>query len=78
VYKNLVSTITEAFYITNNCEAELYLFSKGLMPDTSQSCKNDGYLLENRIHREADLHVEGLTNYFNSQLSGGKGGGKPN
>ncbi len=78
VYKNLVSSITEAYYITNDCEAELYLYSKGSMTDTSQSCKDAGYQPENRIDREADLQVEGLTNYFNVLGSGGKGGGKPN
>lgn len=78
VYKNLVSSITEAYYITNDCEAELYLYSKGSLADTSQSCKDAGYQLENRIDREADLQVLGLTNYFNALGSGGKGGGKPN
>lgn len=78
VYKNLVSSITEAYYITNDCEAELYLYSKGSLADTSQECKDAGYQLENRIDREADLQVQGLSNYFASQGSGGgKGGGKP-
>ena len=75
VYKNLVSTITEAYYITNDCEAELYLYSRGQLADISQSCKNSGYTLENRIDREAGLQVEGLSNYFSSQ-TGGKGGRK--
>ncbi|MDO8728323.1 MAG: N-acetylmuramoyl-L-alanine amidase [bacterium] len=78
VYKNLVSSITEAYYITNDCEAELYLYSKGTTTDISESCKDAGYQLENRIDREADLQIEGLANYFNSQSSGGKGGGQPN
>ncbi len=73
VYKNLVSSITEAYYITNDCEAELYLYSKGSIIDTSQSCKDAGYQIENRIDREADLQVLGLTNYFNTLGSGGKG-----
>lgn len=78
VYKNLVSSITEAYYITNDCEAELYLYSKGSLTDTSQECKDAGYQLENRIDREADLQVQGLNDYFVSKSSGGgKGGGKP-
>lgn len=78
VYKNLISSITEAYYITNDCEAELYLYSKGSLADTSQECKDAGYQLENRIDREADLQIQGLSNYFTSQGSGGgKGGGRP-
>ncbi len=76
VYKNLVSAITEAYYITNDCEAELYLYSKGQLADTSQQCKDSGYSLENRIDREAQLQVDGLSNYFASQTGGGKGRNK--
>lgn len=72
VYKNLVSAITEAYYITNDCEAELYLYSKGSKTDISQSCKDSGYTLTNRINQEVDAQVAGLTNYFS--LTGGKGG----
>jgi len=75
VYKNLVSSITEAYYITNDCEAELYLYSKGSRADTSQECKNAGYQTENRIDREADAQMKGISDYFASQMSGG--GGKP-
>lgn len=77
VYKNLVSAITEAYYITNDCEAELYLYSKNQLTDiqVSPQCKTGVYILENRIEREADLQVAGLSNYFDSQSSGG--GGKP-
>jgi len=66
VYKNLVSAITEAYYITNDCEAELYLYSKGQLTDISQECKDSGYLLDNRINREAQLQLEGLVNYFSN------------
>lgn len=77
VYGNLVSIITEAYYITNNCEAELYLYSIGdpRITDISQPCKDKGFLLENRIDREAQLQVDGLSSYFGSQ-TGGKGGRK--
>jgi len=64
VYKNLVSAITEAYYITNDCEAELYLYSKGQLTDINQKCKENGYPLEDRIDREAQLQLEGLFNYF--------------
>lgn len=64
VYKNLVSAITEAYYITNDCEAELYLYSKGQLTDISQKCKDAGYPLENRIDREAQLQLDGLSSYF--------------
>lgn len=64
VYKNLVSAITEAYYITNDCEAELYLYSKGQLTDISQSCKDSGYQAVDRINQEADAQVAGLSNYF--------------
>ena len=66
VYKNLVSAITEAYYITNDCEAELYLYSKGQLTGISQGCKESGYPLENRIDREAQLQLEGLSKYFST------------
>lgn len=79
VYGNLVSALTEAYYITNDCEAELYLYSIGDPRITdltqSQSCKDAGYILENRIDREAQLQIDGLSNYFGSQ-TGGRGGRK--
>ncbi|MFA4818673.1 MAG: N-acetylmuramoyl-L-alanine amidase [Patescibacteria group bacterium] len=55
VYKNLVSTITEAYYITNDDEARLWLSGT-------------------RTPEEVDAQIVGLTNYFASQSSGGKGG----
>src|SRR3989338_4584790 len=77
VYGNLISVLTEAYYITNDCEAELYLYSIGdpRITDLSQSCKNKGFVLENRIEREAQLQVNGLSSYFGSP-TGGKGGRK--
>lgn len=77
VYGNLISALTEAYYITNDCEAELYLYSIGDPRITdltqSQSCKDAGYILENRIDREAQLQVNGLSNYFGSQTGGRSG-----
>ena len=76
VFKNLVSTITEAYYITNDCEADLYRYSIGdpSITDLSKSCKDKGYILENRIDHEAQLQVEGLRSYFSDSQTGGKGG----
>lgn len=77
VYGNLISVLTEAYYVTNDCEAELYLYSIGdpRITDLSQWCKDKGYVLEHRIDREAQLQVDGLSAYFGSQ-TGGRGGRK--
>jgi len=77
VYKNLVSAITEAYYITNDCEAELYLYSKGQPTDISQGCIESGYSLKDRIDREAQLQLEGLYNYFNFSAPPEKPGKRP-
>ena len=71
VYKNLVSAITEAYYITNDCEAELYLYKTTI----SASCDKAIYPDGDRIDREAQLQIDGLSNYFTSQ-TGGKGRSK--
>lgn len=69
VYGHLVSALTEAYYITNDCEAELYLTGT-----TTSSCNKAIYPDGDRVDREANLYVSGLTNYFASRASGGKGG----
>lgn len=69
VYGHLVSVLTEAYYITNDCEAELYLNKI-----TASSCDKAIYPDGDRVDREASLHVSGLTSYFASRTSGGKGG----
>lgn len=61
VYKNLVSAITEAYYITNDAQAWRYL----------NDLNADG--VSNLVLEEADAQVQGLNNYFASQGSGGKG-----
>ena len=68
VYKNLVSAITEAYYITNDCEAELYLYKTTVTASCDKTIYPDG----DRVDREAQLQVDGLSNYFISQ-TGGKG-----
>jgi len=74
VYKNLVSAITEAYYITNDCEAELYFYKTTITASCDKAIYSDG----DRVDREAQLQVDGLSNYFTSKGSGGgKGGGKP-
>ena len=64
VYKNLVSVITEAYYITNDEKAARYL----------NDLNADG--ISNLVIEEADAQVAGLANYFASQSSGGKGRNK--
>ena len=65
VYGNLVSVITEAYFITNDAKAESYL----------NGPKTDG--VSNLVIKEADAQVKGISGYFASQTSGGGGGGKP-
>ena len=65
VYKNLVSAITEAYYITNDAQAWRYL----------NDLNADG--VSNLVLEEADAQVQGLSDYFASQTDGG-GGGKGN
>ena len=64
VYKNLVSVITEAYYITNDEKAARYL----------NDLNADG--ISNLVIEEADAQVAGLADYFASQSSGGKGRNK--
>ena len=77
VYGHLISALTEAYYITNDCEAELYLHSKdpATYPSISTACTTAGYQLEDRIAHEVDLQVRGLDVYFTGKSSGGGGGG---
>lgn len=69
VYGNLVSVITEAYFISNDCEAELYLTQT-----TNSSCNKTIYPDGDRVDQEAQLQVVGLSNYFASLSTGGKGG----
>ena len=69
VYGNLISVITEAYFITNDCEAELYLYKTTISPSCNKTIYPDG----DRVDQEAQLQVNGLNNYFASQ-TGGKGG----
>ena len=61
VYKNLVSALTEAYYITNDEKAARYL----------NDLNADG--VSNLVLEEADAQVKGISDYFTSQ-TGGKGG----
>lgn len=80
VYGNLVSAITEAYYITNDWEAEQYLKGTATMV-----CDNDGdgthdypVLIGDRITEEADTLYQGLVDYFSGSSgdNGENGGGK--
>ena len=83
VYGHLVSAITEAYYITNTEEANLYL-SGTLLPvseyDTGSACDYQ-VRFGDRTDEEATALSNGLFNYFNSSEDGGNGrgngGGKP-
>lgn len=66
VYGHLVSALTEAYYITNDWEAQQYL-----MGTSNQVCSNsngsDKYvLIGDRVNQEADAQVSGLSNYFSA------------
>lgn len=68
VYDHLVSALTEAYYITNNGEAEQYL--NGTL---TKVCDNNGdgindysVLVGERVNQEADALYQGLYNYFNA------------
>lgn len=63
VYGNLISVITEAYFITNDAKASRYL----------NDLNADG--ISNLVIEEADMQVKGISDYFASQTSGG--GGKP-
>ncbi|MDP3093878.1 MAG: N-acetylmuramoyl-L-alanine amidase [bacterium] len=78
VYGHLVSALTEAYYITNDWEAQQYLNGT-----STQVCSNsDGsakfVLNGDRVNQEADALYIGLINYFNASPTkpGGKPGGK--
>lgn len=77
VYGNLVSVITEAYYITNDWEAEQYLAGTETLVCDSNGDSIDDYpvLIEDRINEEVDALYQGLIDYFSS--SSGNGGGKP-
>lgn len=64
VYKNLVSVITEAYYITNDVKAWRYLYDLNAEE------------ISNLVLEEADAQVAGLANYFAGQSSGGRGRNK--
>mgnify|MGYP001558801993 FL=1 len=63
VYGNLVSVITEAYFITNDAKASRYL----------NDLNAEG--VSNLVIQEADAQVKGISDYFASQTSGG--GGRP-
>lgn len=68
VYKNLVSAITEAYYITNDREAAYYLAGSPFVAPDGHTV-----LVGARTQEEVDAQITGLSNYFASQ-TGGKGG----
>ena len=63
VYGNLVSVITEAYFISNDAQATRYL---------DLNDRTDG--VSNLVLEEANAQVKGISDYFASLSSGGKGG----
>lgn len=61
VYGHLVSALTEAYYITNNWEAQQYL--NGTL---TQVCDEKSVLIGDRIDQEAYALYQGLSNYFSA------------
>ena len=75
VYGHLISAVSEGYYITNDCEAELYLYRTTL----SASCNKTLYPDGDRVNQEALALFDGVANYFGAVPpdGGGGGGGKP-
>jgi len=74
VYGNLISAVSEAYYITNDCEAELYLFGT----TQTASCDKTLYPDGDRVEQEAQTLFSGIANYFTANQGGGDDGGNGN
>ena len=68
VYGHLVSALTEAYYITNDWEAEQYLLGTPFITPSGYAV-----LTGPRIDQEAQALFEGISNYFSSGSGGGRG-----
>jgi len=68
VYGHLVSALTEAYYITNDWEAEQYLSAATTTISEYDASSNCSYSVRfgNRVKEEADALYQGLYNYFNA------------
>lgn len=71
VYGRLVSALTEAYYITNDWEANQYLAGTPFVTPTSYTV-----LTGPRVDQEAQALYEGISKYFSTSSGGGRG--KPN
>jgi len=67
VFGGLVSALTEAYYITNDGEAEQYLDGT-----STEVCSGYPVLIGNRINQETDALYQGLFDYFNLEDDGNK------
>ncbi len=67
VYGHLVSALTEAYYITNDSEANQYLAGAPFITP-------DGYtvLIGDRVNQEAQTQFDGINKYFATKTSKGK------
>lgn len=71
VYGHLVSALTEAYYITNNWEANQYLAGTPFVTPNGYTV-----LTGSRVDQEAQALYQGISNYFSFNSGGGRG--KPN
>ena len=61
VYGHLVSALTEAYYITNDWEAQQYLNGT-----STHVCDSKSIRIGERVNQEADALYQGLLNYFSA------------
>jgi hypothetical protein len=67
VYGHLVSALTEAYYITNDWEAQQYLNGTSTFTCTNpDATTTHTVLIGDRVNQEADALSQGLFNYFNA------------
>ena len=77
VYGNLISAVSEAYYITNDCEAELYLFGATQTSSCDKTLYPDGEKGD-RVEQEAQTLFDGIENYFVANPVGEDDGGNGN
>lgn len=68
VYGHLVSALTEAYYISNNDEVAAYLAGSSFVTPSGYTV-----LIGDRVNQEAQALFDGISRYFATKTSGGKG-----
>ena len=69
VYGHLVSALTEAYYITNDWEAQQYLLGTDYVTPSGYTVKTGA-----RVNQEAQAQLDGISKYFATKTT--KGGGR--